>query len=403
MSLARPSLPWALALTGALMCAAALPAHATVTPIDQTGTFRIAGADRYATSVALSTAIAQPKQDVVYVASGTAFPDALTAGPAVAAAQAPLLLVGRDHFPQSIAEELTRLDPSQVRIVGGEGAVSAQVAGAIDELTGAEVTRIGGDDRYATAALLAGDAKPQRVFVASGETFADALAAGPVAALQDTVIVITRKNTLPQPTIDRLTAIAPEEIVVLGGEAAVSTDVEVSLQSVVPSAKVTRIAGTDRFETAAKVASTFWPNGSDVVFYASGGQFADALSGTPVAALSEAPILLTRPSAHPDATTAAAKQLRAVVHVTIGGEAAAYMQGIAAPIVEPPIVEPPIVTPPGETPAPTRPLRDLNCSDFSTWRAAQDEYERWKDTLGDVHGLDADKDGIACEGLPGAP
>ena len=41
--------------------------------------------------------------------------------------------------------------------------------------------------------------------------------------------------------------------------------------------------------------------------------------------------------------------------------------------------------------------RDMNCSDFSSWREAQDFYEA--NGPGDPHGLDRDNDGIACESL----
>lgn len=40
---------------------------------------------------------------------------------------------------------------------------------------------------------------------------------------------------------------------------------------------------------------------------------------------------------------------------------------------------------------------DRNCSDFTSWRAAQSFYEQAG--RGDPHKLDADKDGIACENL----
>lgn len=40
---------------------------------------------------------------------------------------------------------------------------------------------------------------------------------------------------------------------------------------------------------------------------------------------------------------------------------------------------------------------DLDCSDFGSWREAQDFYEQ--SGPGDPHGLDGDNDGIACEGL----
>lgn len=52
------------------------------------------------------------------------------------------------------------------------------------------------------------------------------------------------------------------------------------------------------------------------------------------------------------------------------------------------------------TPAHTSPGNTKNCSDFTTWRQAQDwfEYYRWLG-FGDVADLDGDDDGIACEGL----
>ncbi|WP_173088998.1 excalibur calcium-binding domain-containing protein [Devosia sp. 1635] len=40
---------------------------------------------------------------------------------------------------------------------------------------------------------------------------------------------------------------------------------------------------------------------------------------------------------------------------------------------------------------------DMNCSDFGSWREAQDFYEA--QGSGDPHGLDRDRDGIACESL----
>ena len=46
---------------------------------------------------------------------------------------------------------------------------------------------------------------------------------------------------------------------------------------------------------------------------------------------------------------------------------------------------------------------DRNCSDFDTWREAQDFYEAAGGPDQDPHRLDSNGDGIACESLPGAP
>ena len=145
---------WGLvaAMTGLLVIGSGVAgASATVAPITREGVFRIEGPNRYATAVEVSRAIAQPPQEVVYVASGTNYPDALAAGPAAARAKAPLLLVAPNAVSPEVIAELKRLEPSEIRIVGGPNAVSEDVAATLKEATGAEITRIAGDDRYETA------------------------------------------------------------------------------------------------------------------------------------------------------------------------------------------------------------------------------------------------------------
>lgn len=51
------------------------------------------------------------------------------------------------------------------------------------------------------------------------------------------------------------------------------------------------------------------------------------------------------------------------------------------------------------TPAQPVMAGDRDCSDFSTWRAAQKFYKRHGGPQRDPHRLDADRDGIACEAL----
>ncbi|MEA2020534.1 MAG: excalibur calcium-binding domain-containing protein [Patescibacteria group bacterium] len=47
-----------------------------------------------------------------------------------------------------------------------------------------------------------------------------------------------------------------------------------------------------------------------------------------------------------------------------------------------------------------KPADDYNCSDFETQQEAQRFFERLGGTENDVHRLDGDNDGIACEALP---
>ena len=95
---------------------------------------RLAGADRYATSVAVSAATFPDGADAVFIATGLAFPDALAAVPAAAAAGGPLLLVPPDELPAVVADEIRRLAPARAVVLGGTGAGSAAVEDELAEL-----------------------------------------------------------------------------------------------------------------------------------------------------------------------------------------------------------------------------------------------------------------------------
>ena len=115
--------------TGAVSAgvAAALAAHGTVT--------RISGSDRYASAAALSAASFPANgPSTVYVATGKVFPDGLTAGPIAGLRNGPLLLVPGTSLPSSVAAELKRLDPTNVVIVGGPGAITDSVRNQIRAL-----------------------------------------------------------------------------------------------------------------------------------------------------------------------------------------------------------------------------------------------------------------------------
>src|SRR5690606_39152835 len=111
----------------------------------------------------------------VYLASGQQFPDALTAtAPAVRDA-APVLLTKSGALPNAISTALGSLSPEQVYVVGGAAVISDAVMDEAEALTGANVVRISGVDRYATASELAqarfATADVDTVYVASGREF----------------------------------------------------------------------------------------------------------------------------------------------------------------------------------------------------------------------------------------
>jgi putative cell wall-binding protein len=96
---------------------------------------RLAGPDRYAAAAAISAA-SYPADGpaTAYVATGTVFSDSLSASALAGRDGGPLLLVRPDSLPAEVADELRRLYPSRVVIVGGPASVSDGVRAAIAAL-----------------------------------------------------------------------------------------------------------------------------------------------------------------------------------------------------------------------------------------------------------------------------
>ena len=287
---------------------------ATVTSADQapvtleapSSVTRLGGGDLYGTPAVISAANFAPGVPVVYVATGLDFPDAL-AGAAVAGPQGgPILLVSVDAIPAATAAELTRLRPQQIMILGGTGVVSDAVASALGDYTSGAVTRLAGRDRYATAAAVgAATFVPgvPVVYVATGLNFPDALAGAAVAGFQDGPVLLVSTNAIPTVTAVELARLKPQRIVILGGTGVVSDAVASTLGAYTPGT-VTRLAGRDRYATAAAISAATFAPGVPVVYVATGLDFPDALAGSAVAGSQGAPVLLVSTNAIPAATAA---------------------------------------------------------------------------------------------------
>lgn len=180
---------------------------------------RVAGVDRYDTAARLSLGIHEPGVRTAYVVSGEAFPDALAAG-AGAVGHGPVLLVTRDAVPGYSADELERLDPQNVVIVGGTGVVSAAVEQRLRDLTPGTVSRRAGADRYATSAIASSgefSAPTGDVYLANGSTFADALAGSWAAGRADSPVLLAQRTCVPDTVIAEIDRLQAQRVVLLGG------------------------------------------------------------------------------------------------------------------------------------------------------------------------------------------
>jgi putative cell wall-binding protein len=188
-----------------------------------------------------------------------------------------------------------------------------------------EVGRLFGTDRFATSAQVSRRtvAAPAPVaFVASGASFADALAGGPPAAEAGAPILLVAADRIPDPVRAELQRLQPEEVVVLGGPAAVGPAVESELRDLAGAGGVRRLSGADRYATAAAIATDAYEPGVPVLHVATGEGFADALAGGAAAAAADGPLLLTARDRLPEATADAVEALAPERVVVLGGAAA---------------------------------------------------------------------------------
>lgn len=262
-------------------------------------TSRLAGADRYATSVAVSHAGFPGRSPTVYIASGQDFPDALGAAAVAAASGSSVLLSMRTALPDPVRTELVRLRPTMVVLVGGEGALAPDVADAVSAaLPGVQVTRIAGADRYETSRALAASAyrSASTVFLATGQGFADALSASATAGAIDAPVVLVRggDQRLDAATEALVRSLGTTTVIIAGGTASVSTGMESGLRS--SGIAVTRYGGANRYQTSQLLNAGIYSGAVPVAYLATGVDFPDALSGAMLAGLTAAPLFSQPPT-----------------------------------------------------------------------------------------------------------
>ena len=209
------------------------------------------------------------------------------------------------------------------RPVDGDGDGTALPDMGACERPLAELGTYSGDDRYDTAALiaLANFETADLAIVASGANFPDALSAAGLAGTYGAPLLLTRPDVVPTVSADALEDLGVSDVIIIGGEAAVSAAVKTALEGA--GYAVERIAGLERYETAALVAERIAEERGDQfshsAFIARGDAFPDALSVSPLAYGDASPILLTRPGLLPDVTADAIDDLHIEHAVVVGG------------------------------------------------------------------------------------
>ena len=258
---------------------------------------RLAGDNRFGTAAVISQTSYTTAKTVI-LANGMNYADALAGVPLANKLDAPILLTNTKSLDVSTADEIKRLKAEKVIILGGEGAVSADVEKSLQNM-GLTTERIAGKTRFGTATAIAEklNSEPTEVFFVYGLNYADALSVSPVAALKNApIIYLTQDGELNADTAAYLEKIKGKvkTAYVIGGEGVISNDMMNKAASAVGLKTAARIWGANRYSTCIEVNKKFASTlTGKTMCVATGLNFPDALAGGVLAAKKAAPLFLT--------------------------------------------------------------------------------------------------------------
>lgn len=193
----------AVAISCVALCLGALPAHAEVSTIISSPEFgsnplapqvvseRIAGADRLSTAIAITQKLYKNNDaDIICLASGEAFPDAISATSLVTQIKAPLLLTSRAQMSSEVMAEIKRLAKpnAQVLLLGGTQAINPKVDAQLKQM-GLGTKRLAGPTRVETALAIADEQlrhipnqRLEHMVISDGDAFGSSIAAAATSA-----------------------------------------------------------------------------------------------------------------------------------------------------------------------------------------------------------------------------
>lgn len=377
---------------------------------------RVSGSDQYSIAVEVARLAGggslEPLTDLI-VTSGETYPDALSAAGLASyldtctrttgqnCGQTAILLTRPDALPNATAMAIREagISPSRITVIGGPSSVSELTHAAIARAAGWNgsganpIRRIGGDNRYDTSAavvdhVLAVSTAPngtpipetfRTVVIATGEDFADAVNAGSYAYRLGHLLMLTPRDSVPTSVLAAVSALEARCIVVVGGTDAVSSKavetIEASLASGESPCETQRILGSDRYETAARVATRVHQSANSSsrtrVMLASGNRFADSLT-TSVLGRRQVLLLTTSSQLAPPAKKWIDTNRNTIEAVQVIGSDSSVAPGVVAEAVQT-AAPAPIAPPSNSSNTPSTPPLTISyaSTDFSSPQSSQ--------------------------------
>jgi putative cell wall-binding protein len=212
---------------------------------------RIAGADRYETSVKVAEQVGFDGQ--IVIASGENFADALSIAPIAAEKNMPILLTRASAIPESVKTYLSNKDISSSYIIGGAGAVSDE---AIKDIKNTK--RLWGASRYETNTAVLSEfyssISHTNIYIASGDNYADAVSGAALAAANNSGMILTG-STLGNSAGNFLSSrmMGGVQIYIYGGTGAVT---DTAVNQILQSVGYVSLVNTKSYEMGEKITVT---------------------------------------------------------------------------------------------------------------------------------------------------
>ena len=261
---------------------------------------KLKGVDRFETAVKISQS-GWTKSDTVVIVNGEdkSMVDGLTATPLASVKNSPILLSSNEKLPQKTVEELKRLNPSKVIVIGGNNSMPNSVVEAIKAVNSKiSVQRIGGDTRYQTSINIAKEIDKtnnvSKLYIGAGNGEADSLSIASLAGKEKTPIVLTQKDGVDNEAEQFIKSNKVSNIYFIGGVEKISNKAIEQVGKIAnKDISNNRVAGQTRQETNAKVIDKFYSQSKlDGVVVANQDKLIDALAVGPLAAKNNSPVIL---------------------------------------------------------------------------------------------------------------
>lgn len=252
---------------------------------------RVAGVDRVATAIAVSTKGWPDGAPSAVLASGDSYSEALPASVLAGASGGPMLLATGDGLPDAVATELSRLHAASVTVVGS-------VTAAVDDQLrsrGIDVHRVGvSGDAIATSVAVAKEVGGTAgiAVVVNRSRFADGVSASALAAGHGWPILLADADLIPQATVDAWRVLGVRRLVLVGGTGVLGVNIEAFARDKgrctgATGCEVERVAGDDRYATSVAAAVRSIATGDRTVanvLLGTGANYPDTLASGPLAA-----------------------------------------------------------------------------------------------------------------------